>query len=150
MIYFRFLAPMFLAILANLFACSSNNPEETQGRKTTEINAEADSTRLKIYAMSYSERTGEKLFIKNCVVCHGSEGQGDGFNSYNLNPRPRDLTDTLYIDNISNSRLAEIIAQGGSGTGKSNLMPAYEYTLSDSEIEHLINYIRYLGRRTRN
>lgn len=144
---FRLLVPLFLAILPILFSCGAKSPWESPSRIATEFGLEADSIRLKIYAMSYSERSGEKLFKDNCVVCHGTEGRGDGFNSYNLNPRPRDLADTLYMNTISDKRLAEIIAQGGRGTGKSVLMPAYEFTLSDPEITDLVNYIRYLGKQ---
>lgn len=130
-----------------LYSCSSNDRKRLPGNITAEIDQETDPIRWKTYAMTYSERFGEKLFGKYCAICHGASGQGDGFNSFNLDPRPRDLTDSSYINTVSDSRLTEIIAQGGKGTGKSVLMPAYEHTLSNGEIGDLINYIRYLSKR---
>jgi len=42
---------------------------------------------------TYKERQGKQLFEQYCVVCHGQSGEGDGFNAYNLTPRPHSLSD---------------------------------------------------------
>lgn len=134
-------------IMAAAFAtsCNSDAGKSLVGARVAKIDPETEPIRLKMYSMSYSERSGEKLFGEYCAVCHGAGGQGDGFNSFNLDPRPRDLTDSSYMNSISDTRLNEIIARGGRGTGKSVLMPAYENTLSNHEIGDLVNYIRRLS-----
>lgn len=138
---------LLVVVAAALYSCNSDTGKKLPGRIAAEIDQETDPIRWKTYAMIYSERSGEKLFGKYCAICHGASGEGDGFNSFNLDPRPRDLTDSSYINTVSDSRLTEIIAQGGKGTGKSVLMPAYEHTLSNGEIGDLVNYIRYLSKR---
>lgn len=35
---------------------------------------------------------GRRLFVENCVQCHGPEGKGDGPLSGGMKPRPSDLT----------------------------------------------------------
>lgn len=91
---------------------------------------------------TYTERQGNRLFEQYCVVCHGQSGEGDGFNAYNLNPRPHSLTDSTYMRALSNETLTEIISFGGKGVNKSVLMPAYQNTLSKTQISNVVVYIR--------
>ncbi|MEE9170069.1 MAG: c-type cytochrome [bacterium] len=42
----------------------------------------------------YAERKGKHLYAHYCAVCHGASGEGDGFNAFNLDPRPRNLADS--------------------------------------------------------
>jgi mono/diheme cytochrome c family protein len=93
---------------------------------------------------TYVERSGRQLFSQYCAVCHGIEGRGDGFNAYNLEPRPTDLADSTYMNVISDQALREVITQGGRGSNKSVLMPAYGQTLTSQEIEWLVAFIRTL------
>lgn len=93
----------------------------------------------KIY--TYTERQGKRLFEQYCVVCHGQSGEGDGFNAYNLNPRPHSLSDSTYMRELSIETLSEIISFGGKGVNKSVLMPAYRNTLSKTQISNVLVYI---------
>lgn len=90
---------------------------------------------------TYSERQGKRLFEQYCVVCHGQTGEGDGFNAYNLNPRPHSLSDSIYMRVLSNEILTEIISFGGKGVNKSVLMPAYRNTLNKTQISNVVAYI---------
>lgn len=90
---------------------------------------------------TYAERQGNRLFEQYCVVCHGQNGEGDGFNAYNLNPRPHSLSDSIYMRTLSNETLTEIISFGGKGVNKSVLMPAYQNTLSKTQISNVVAYI---------
>ena len=91
---------------------------------------------------TYAERQGNHLFEQYCVVCHGRNGEGDGFNAYNLNPRPHSLSDSIYMRALSSETLTEIISFGGKGVNKSVLMPAYQNTLSKTQISNVVVYIR--------
>ena len=87
---------------------------------------------------TYTERQGKQLFEQYCVVCHGQSGEGDGFNAYNLNPRPHSLSDSTYMKALSSETLTETISFGGKGVNKSVLMPAYQNTLSKTQISNVV------------
>jgi mono/diheme cytochrome c family protein len=90
---------------------------------------------------TYTERQGKQLFEQYCVVCHGQNGEGDGFNAYNLNPKPHSLADSTYMKPLSSETLTEVISFGGKGVNKSVLMPAYQNTLVKTQISNLVGYI---------
>jgi cytochrome c553 len=97
---------------------------------------------------SYTERQGKRLFEQYCAVCHGKSGEGDGFNAYNLDPRPHSLADSAYMKALSDETLTEIIAFGGKGVNKSVLMPAYQNTLSKAQVSSVVAYIRTFIRNS--
>jgi cytochrome c5 len=97
-----------------------------------------------VIVLSYEERRGKNLYDHYCAICHGEGGVGDGFNAYNLNPRPRDLTNPQIMDGISDEKLFEVISQGGRGVNKSNLMPSWGGTLKQEDIRNIISFVRTL------
>jgi mono/diheme cytochrome c family protein len=95
---------------------------------------------------TYELRLGRGVYRHYCVTCHGETGAGDGFNAYNLDPRPRDLTDPAFQKKKSDADLADAIRRGGSGVGLSPLMPPWGRTLSQRQIGDVIEYVRTLRR----
>ena len=95
-------------------------------------------------ALNYEQTNGRALFMAYCSVCHGTAGEGDGFNAFNLNPRPRNLADRQAMSIFSDAQLTHVIANGGRKRGKSNLMPAWRHTLSQRHIRYLVAYVRML------
>jgi len=93
-------------------------------------------------SVSYEERQGAILYRKYCSVCHGLEGKGDGFNAFNLDPRPRDFSDSTLMKALSDDQLVQTISGGGRSVNKSPLMPSYRGTLSRQQISYLSKYIR--------
>jgi mono/diheme cytochrome c family protein len=93
-------------------------------------------------ALSYEEHQGGVLYDKYCQVCHGKEGKGDGFNAFNLDPRPRDFTDSTYMGALSDEQIIQTITGGGRSVNKSVLMPAYGWTLSRQQIAYVTAYVR--------
>ena len=93
---------------------------------------------------NYDQREGKRLFEHYCSVCHGVGGAGDGFNSYNLDPKPNSFRDSVYMSNLSDPNLQQIITLGGQSMNKSTLMPAYSHTLTEIQIERLVKFIRTL------
>ena len=112
---------------------------------------------------------GKRLYGYYCAQCHGEKGQGNGFNSVNVDPRPRDLTDSLepYLGELSNEEIFTSIREGVAGSypekarpagekkdpqseedeeGGSPLMPYWGYTLSDNQIWSLVAFIRTLHK----
>ena len=99
-------------------------------------------------ALLENENVGEgrKLFGYYCSSCHGEKGMGDGFNSVNLDPTPRDLTDSkeVYLGKQKNEDLFKVLTLGGGAIEKSTRMPLYKYTLSEKEIWQVIAFLRTL------
>lgn len=93
-------------------------------------------------AMTYEQREGKFLYEKYCLTCHGSEGKGDGFNAFNLDPKPKDLTDKQFMQASTDASLREIVAKGGRGVNKPPLMPSWGGRLTKAEIDYCIAYIR--------
>ncbi len=94
--------------------------------------------------LSWEARQGKVLFDHYCVVCHGAEGAGDGFNAYNLDTRPRDLSEQSFQESLDDRRLEDIIKFGGTFRGGSSLMPAWQSSLNDKELNRVVKYIRTL------
>ncbi len=94
---------------------------------------------------SYEARLGRQVFRHYCQTCHGETGAGDGFNAFNLDPRPRDLSDPAF-QKKSDADLADAIRRGGAGVGLSPLMPPWGRTLSPREIDEVVLYVRSLKK----
>lgn len=96
---------------------------------------------------SYELRLGKALFRHYCQTCHGETGAGDGFNAYNLEPRPKDLSDPAFQKHKSDADLADVIRRGGAGVGLSRLMPPWGHTLTARQVDELIQYLRALAKQ---
>ena len=94
----------------------------------------------------YELQLGKEVFQRYCVSCHGDTGAGDGFNSFNLDPHPRDLADTAFQKSKSNADLADAIRRGGAGVGLTSLMPPWGHTIDERHIGAVVLYIRSLRR----
>ena len=94
--------------------------------------------------LSYEAGLGKSTFTHYCQTCHGETGAGDGFNAFNLDPRPRDLSDPEFQKKKSDADLVDAIQRGGAGVGLTALMPPYGRTLSSRQIREVVLYLRVL------
>lgn len=90
---------------------------------------------------------GKMVYQKECSVCHGSEGRGDGPAAYLLFPKPRDFTTGLFKIRSTPSGqmptdqdLFRTISQGMPGSA----MPGFT-RLSEGERWALVAYIKALS-----
>ncbi len=104
-----------------------------------------DAWRTPIPDLGYREREGRALFRHYCALCHGQSGEGDGFNAYNLDPKPRDLSDHEFQTAQTDEDLAEVIGGGGGDAGLSNAMPPWGKVLGERKIGYVIAYLRTLA-----
>lgn len=86
---------------------------------------------------------GAQLFARNCAMCHGAHGAGDGPAAATMNPRPADLTSAEFQDARTDEQLVAAITDG-KGT-----MLGYKDRLSGEQITLLVTYIRTLRAETR-
>jgi len=84
-------------------ACSKN---EGTGSSSAAVTPEAEDT-----------------FTSRCSACHGTDGTGNGPAAANLNPKPRNYTDSQWQSSVTDDYLRNVIVKGGLANGKSALMP---------------------------
>jgi mono/diheme cytochrome c family protein len=82
---------------------------------------------------------GQAIFRQYCQGCHGPDGKGGG---KGFMPHIGPLAEKGYIDQLPDSYLATVIAEGGEAMGKSAFMPSWKTTLSPGDIADVIAYIR--------
>lgn len=82
---------------------------------------------------------GRVLYSAYCEVCHGEKGAGDGFNAYNLDPRPADLRGVLAARGAAH--IAHVIRDGSASVGRSPLCPPFGRSLGEHERELLLVYL---------
>jgi len=74
-------------------------------------------------------KAGEQVYKKNCVMCHGENGQGAVALKIN-DPRVLGKTD---------KEIRKFISEGGKG------MPGYQTSLKPTEMDSLMAYLRSWG-----
>jgi len=79
-----------------------------------------------------------------CMQCHGMEGNGMGANIRDMSVQPRDHTDAKSMGGRTDEELFKVIKEGGLAINKSALMPPWEDTFTDQEINDLVIYLRKL------
>jgi len=108
------------------------------------VAASAAPPTLTVPDLGYNAREGRALFRHYCVTCHGAEGHGDGFNAYNLDPKPRDLADPAFQAERSDDDLAAVIRSGGGVAGLSTGMPPWGRTLAERQVRNIVDFVRTL------
>ena len=84
-------------------------------------------------------KSAKRLYFNECVICHGSNGKGEGEASFGLKIPPGDLTDMF---NRSQSDGA-IYWKLTNGRGQ---MPSYSENTTELQRWQLVSYIRELQR----
>lgn len=98
---------------------------------------------------------GLRIYYENCLLCHGSELNGDGLFAHGLDPIPTNFRDATTIAILQESYLFWRIAKGAPGlpdeaTPWSSSMPAWEPFLTEEEIWDVISFLYdYTGQRPR-
>jgi len=97
-------------------------------------------------ALGHQEVLGRELSEQYCARCHNPESTAERVSNYdNLETKPHPFTEGDTLNKMSDADLIAIISHGGPALNKSALMPPYGYTLTKSEIQALIAYIRMVS-----
>ena len=91
-----------------------------------------------------SMTNGAALFKRQCVMCHGATGQGDGPAAKNLKGKLPSLADKAVMSKLTDAQIHEVITNGK----KSEIgnMPALGKRLKPEEITDIVNYVRTLAK----
>jgi len=133
---------------------STQHPSDSTQQAADTAQHAADTTKQAIDSLfiaptlTYEQREGKYIYTKYCNVCHGDQGKGDGFNSYNLDPKPGDLSDVHYMSALSDERIMQAIRDGGAGINKSPLMPSWGGRLNKDELAYVVAYVRTFAQDT--
>ncbi len=99
--------------------------------------------KLEEIALGYQQTLGRRLNDQYCDRCHNSESSAERVSNYdNLEVKPHPFSEGDTLNKISDADLTAIITNGGPALQRSALMPAWGNTLSKSDIQALIAYIR--------
>ncbi len=134
----------FLGLLIASSACSRHTAQAqvaAPAGQPADVSAPPEAA-VVAAPLSYELRLGKDTFQHYCQICHGETGAGDGFNAFNLDPHPRDLSDPAFQKSKTDGDLKDTIQRGGSGVGLSPLMPPWGRTLSAAQVDEVILYIR--------
>lgn len=94
-------------------------------------------------ALGYEEMLGRELNEKYCARCHNPESTAARVSNFdNLTTKPHPFNDGETLNKMTEDDLIAIVNHGGPALNKSAEMPPFGYTLSKSEIQALIAYIR--------
>jgi mono/diheme cytochrome c family protein len=111
----------------------------TKAQKKVDLNLEE-------IALGYEQELGHQLDEKYCARCHNSESTPERVSNYdNLEVKPHAFTEGDTLNKLSDADLTAIISHGGPALNRSALMPPYGYTLSKTEIQALLSYIRLVS-----
>jgi len=83
-------------------------------------------------------------YLNYCAACHGSTGQGDGYNARYLPVKPTAHANATHLSTRPDDTLYDGIHAGGYVLNKSHLMPPWGATLSPKQIRELVGYLRTL------
>ncbi|HVN17612.1 MAG TPA: c-type cytochrome [Dongiaceae bacterium] len=99
--------------------------------------------KLQEVALGYQQTLGRHLNDQYCDRCHNSESTAERVSNYdNLEVKPHPFSEGDTLNKMTDADLTAIITNGGPALQKSALMPAWGNTLSKSDTQALIAYIR--------
>ena len=126
------LAALAAWCLAFLIASSSAGPAGSARAQGPDLGTDAQ------------RESGKKLYLKFCSQCHGDNGDGEGYATPHLNPKPRNFTTGKYKIRTTptgalptQQDLVNIIRRGMPYTS----MPAWP-SLSDQEVSDLAYFLK--------
>ena len=84
---------------------------------------------------------GAELHLADCAECHGETGKVDVIVMHMDEP-PKDQSDPVYMNTLTDAFLYLAICRGGADVGRSIVMPAWGDYYSDQDIKDLVAHIR--------
>jgi len=83
---------------------------------------------------------GEKIFMANCVSCHGIHADGNGPAAMALPVKPANFLDQSVLPKHTNAYLFWRISEGKPGTA----MPKWKGAMDEKERWQVVSYLRKL------
>lgn len=130
---------LFFLVFIPFISCSCNGKDDDR----LEVkNPFIEAVKKIDSGLNIVQARGKKLYKQYCSVCHGEGGRGNGFNAFNLNPRPADLTKVCKVNEAE--YVVRVVTGGTKAVGKSSLCPPFGRTIQKEDINAIILYIETL------
>jgi mono/diheme cytochrome c family protein len=106
----------------------------------------ASTARAQASSAPEPERTGEQIYQAACAACHGPDGKGQPQAVLGFEPPPTfpDFTDCAVSSPEPDLIWLAVVHWGGRARGESHRMPAFEDTLTDAEIDRVVQHLHSL------
>jgi mono/diheme cytochrome c family protein len=125
-------------IALSLFAMAFRGSfQQTKPMAVFAAPASADAVKNPLKGDAAATTAGQALYKKQCAMCHGDKGKGDGIAAASLSKPPANHTSAM-VQKISDGGLFWMITTGN------NPMPSYK-TMTETQRWQLVNYIRTLA-----
>jgi mono/diheme cytochrome c family protein len=124
---------LFIAGLGVAFI--SMTPQQQKKPEPWEVPAKYKNMENPTTADAASVKAGEAAYKRYCASCHGKAGLGDGVKARALKTFPGDFSGEEYQSQTD----GEHFYKTKFGRGE---MPAYENKIPDTDIWHMVNYMR--------
>jgi len=130
-----------------------NNSENPPAGTSDSVKSFTALTTSAMYSgeLTREEYKGKLVYDKYCQVCHGRDGDGKGFNAFNLQNsfgvQPADFTDSTLMTNLTTETIITVIAKGGKAVNKSQYMPPWGGTLKPEEVRYVVSFIHTFVKR---
>ncbi|OGT22270.1 MAG: hypothetical protein A2V90_07480 [Gammaproteobacteria bacterium RBG_16_57_12] len=117
--------------------------EQIEKEATQTPQAEIGSEQVAFRAKSLPDnllgnpQEGRKLFVRNCVPCHGVKGDGDGPRAYFITPKPRNFVSEDTRRALNRPKIFNAVSNGLQGS----VMPAWSKVLNNQEIANVSEYV---------
>jgi mono/diheme cytochrome c family protein len=79
---------------------------------------------------------GKELYSKNCQICHGVKGDGDGPAASSFSPGPADFTKKAFWQGNADKKITDVIENGVG------IMPSFS-NLKAEQIKEIIDYMEH-------
>ena len=144
-----------LAVLFHLGCVDQHNPvpdwekqvEESRVANRPVVVLAADGTLPVISAASADAKSPVDLkYDQFCSSCHGAAGAGDGPGAAALNPPPRNFKDKAWQAQVDDTRIYNVIKDGGLSQGLAATMGPWGAVLSEEELKAMVQKIRAYGQ----
>jgi mono/diheme cytochrome c family protein len=110
---------------------------------THDKSGKAAAVNIDEIALGYQQALGREIGDKYCSRCHDSDSTAERVSNHdNLDKPPHSFNDGATYNAITDANLMATINHGGPALGKSPEMPPFGDTLSKSDVNALVAYIR--------
>ena len=135
------IVPALAAACALLAAAAPAPGAEAAAAASAEQEEAAAVPENPIEATEESVRAGLRVYGRFCRSCHGVRGDGRGQNP-SPGTRPANLIDDEWVHGDSDGEIYTVIRQG---VPPAYDMDAWEGRITDEEIWHVVNFLRFLA-----